>query len=554
MGNRAFGVSGRHARRWVLVVAGLVAVASPVAAQDASRLQAALRERVSTLVGAAEVTVGGERLLAPEILARFYAGRGFAPAWVSELSSGRIEELETAIRLAAGHGLQPADYHLRTIARLTRGPRSVAAAADLELLASDAFVALGSHLLRGRSDPGGLDPEWLVHRRSVDLEAVLAGAVESGRVAAALYGLAPHDPRYAWLVAAAAPLRETAERGEWPTVPASLRLELGVQDTRVAVLRSRLIASEDLVPGPATADLFDDALDAAVRRFQARHGLAADGIVGRETLAALNVPVEERIRQVDVNLERWRWLPADLGERHIEVNVPAYDLRVVEHGATVRRHRVIVGLEDRETPMVSGLLTQVVLSPYWNVPTSIAGRDLLPQILRDPGILAAQGFVLFERGTDRAVDPLTVDWGAVADSAAFSARYRLRQDPGPLNALGRVKFTFSNGHSIYLHDTPAQHLFERQARDFSSGCVRVQNAMDLAVYVLADQPEWTPSRIEEAAASGVELVVPLMREIPVHLMYWTAWVDDDGILQFREDVYHRDEIVRRALLEPPRCS
>ncbi len=553
MGTPAIVASRRRARRVALAFAWLVGAVSPVTAQEVSQLQVALRERL-TAPDRAEVTVGGERFLAPEIVARFYAGRGFAPAWVGELSARRIEELETAIRLAADHGLDPADYHLRAIVRLTRGPSSVTALADLELLASDAFVALGSHLLRGRSDPGGLDHEWLVRRRSADLEAVLAEAVASGRVAGALYGLAPHDPRYAWLVAAAAPLRESAEGRGWSTVPAGPRLELGVRDPRVAVLRARLAASEDLVPDPATGDLFDVSLDAAVRRFQARHGLVVDGIVGRATLAALNVPVEERIRQVDVNLERWRWLPADLGERHIEVNVPAYDLRVVEHGAIVRRHRVIVGLEDRETPMVSGLLTEVVLSPYWNVPASIAGRDLLPQILRDPGILAAQGFVLFERGTDQAVDPLTVDWPSVADPAAFSARYRLRQDPGPLNALGRVKFTFSNGHSIYLHDTPAQHLFERQARDFSSGCIRVQNAMDLAVYVLADQPDWTTSRIEEAATSGIEVAVPLARGMPVHLMYWTAWVDEDGILQFREDVYGRDEIVRRALLEPPQCS
>ena len=546
----------RHAPRVVLLAAGLAAAVSPAAAQHAGDVDVALRERLATLVGATEVAVGGERLLAPDVLARFYAGRGFAPAWVAEPASGRLGELETAIRLAASHGLDPADYHLSAIESLAHGPRAVSSLVDLELLASDAFVALGSHLLRGRAEPAGLDPEWLVRRRSADLGDVLSGAVQSGRVAAALYALAPHDARYAWLVAAAAPLRAAEARGGWPTVPSGSRLELGVQDARVATLRTRLVASEDSedMESGAASDAFDAQLEAAVRRFQARHGLVVDGIVGRATLAALNVPAGERIRQVDVNLERWRWLPADLGARHIEVNVPAFDLRVVEDGAITQRHRVIVGLEDRKTPMVSGLLTQVVLSPYWNVPTSIAGRDLLPQILRAPNMLATQGFVLFDRSTDQPVDPLSVDWAAVADSAAFNARYRLRQNPGPLNALGKVKFTFSNGHSIYLHDTPSQHLFERPTRDFSSGCIRVQNAMDLAVHVLADQPEWTASRIEAAATGGVEVVVPLARGIPVHLMYWTAWVDDDGILQFREDVYGRDEIVRRALLEPPRCS
>jgi murein L,D-transpeptidase YcbB/YkuD len=537
----------------VALIAALAVAVGPAAAQSAGEVELAVRERLAS-VGASAAVTGGEPLLAPEILASFYAARNFAPAWVSEPASGRLEELETAIRLAACHGLDPADYHLGSIERLVRGPQSASSLADLDVLASDAFVALGSHLLRGRSEPDRLDPEWLVRRRSADLGRVLADAVEGGRVAAALYGLAPHDPRYAWLVAATAPLRAAAAQGGWPTVAPGPRLELGVEDPRVATLRTRLVASEDLESGGASGDVFDPPLDAAVRRFQARHGLVVDGIAGRETLAALNVTVEERIRQVDVNLERWRWLPADLGERHIEVNVPTFDLRVVEGGASVRRHRVMVGREDRETPMVSGLLTQVVLSPYWNVPTSIAGRDILPQILRDPSMLAGQGFVLFDRSTEQAVDPLTVDWAAVADRAAFNAEYRLRQDPGPLNALGRVKFTFSNGHSIYLHDTPAQQLFERPTRDFSSGCIRVQNALDLAVYVLADQPEWTTSRIEAATTSGVEVAVPLTRGIPVHLMYWTAWVDDDGVLQFRDDVYGRDEIVRRALLEPPRCS
>jgi murein L,D-transpeptidase YcbB/YkuD len=540
------------------LAAALSLAAVSASAQTPAELRGLLRDRVAGLADGGEPTTAGERVLAPEILGSFYAARGFAPVWASPLGAQRLAELVASVRLAERHGLDPTDYHLDALERLSGARRERPLAptdlVDLELLASDAFVALGTHLLRGRAAPSEVDPEWLAHRRSADLGAVLASAAESGRIAATLFALAPRDPRYAWLVAARTPVREAVARGGWPTVPDGPGLELGARDARVAVLRERLAASEDLPATATTGDVFDAQLDAAVRRFQARHGLVIDGVVGRATLAALDVSAEERLRQIDVNLERWRWLPADLGARHIEVNVPAYDLRVVESGAVTRRHRVVVGLEDRETPMVSGLLTEVVLSPYWNVPASIAGRDLLPAILADPALLATQGFVLLERATGAAVDPAAVDWPAVADSAAFNARYRLRQDPGPRNALGAVKFTFSNGHAIYLHDTPARHLFELTERDFSSGCIRVENAMDLAVYVLADSPEWTRSRIEAAAASGVEVVVPLRREIPVHLMYWTAWVDDDGTLELRDDVYGRDEIVRRALAAPPRCS
>lgn len=549
-----------HRVRWMVAVA-LVArfvAAGSAAGQESTGLPVDLRARLESLTAAGSWTVGSERILAPDVLASFYRDRAFEPAWASLSGAHGLTELVGSIRLAERHGLEPSDYHLVALERLTgsraRGQVSAAELVDLELLASDAFVALGTHLLRGRAVPAEVEAEWLARRRRADLGAVLASAVASGRVAAALYGLAPRDARYAWLVAAAQPLRDAIARGGWPTVAEGPRLELGTRDARVVSLRERLVASEDLARSFATGDVFDARVEEAVRRFQSRHGLLVDGVVGRSTLAALNVSTQERLAQVEVNLERWRWLPADLGERHIEVNVPAYELRVVEAGEVAERYRVIVGREDRRTPMVSGMLTQVVLNPYWNVPTSIAGADLLPTILANPRVLATQGFVVLDRPSGEPVDPATIDWAAVADSAAFNARYRLRQDPGPLNALGSVKFTFSNGHSIYLHDTPSQHLFERTERDFSSGCIRVQNAMDLAVYVLADSPEWTRSRLEATAESGVEVVVPLRREIPVHLMYWTAWVDDDGTLEFRGDVYERDEIVRRALTAPPQCS
>ena len=567
-------VGGARRRLLLLLLVALACLADALAAQDATALAHILRARVQRVAESGAVGVGGDRLFALDLLGRFYEARGFEPAWLGARATDLLAQLEAATRRAAAHGLEPAEYHIGSIDELRpkveSGTASAAELVALELFASDAFMTLGSHLLRGRSDPAAVEAEWLSRRRAGALDRVLAEALERADVEAALYALAPADPRYGQLVEASARLRNVVERGGWPRVTPGPRLDLAARGPRVAELRTRLLASGDLEGsmsggGPSVAgdpaagtldalaaDRFDEQLDEAVRRFQARHGLEVDGIVGRATAAALNVPAEKRLRQVAINLDRWRWLPADLGERHIEVNVPAFDLSVVEGGRTVRRHRVVVGIEDRQTPMLSGTMTQVVLSPSWTVPPTVAAEDLLPQIRRDPGVLAAQRMTLMERSSGAVIDPMTLNWSLVT-ATELNSRYLLRQAPGPSNALGTVKFAFSNGHSVFLHDTPAQALFERSVRDFSSGCIRVQNAIDLAVYVLADQPEWTRERIETVASSGVERAVLLTRGIPVHLMYWTAWVGEDEVLHFRDDLYGRDETVRRALLIPPSC-
>lgn len=546
--------------------AALVCVAAfvgplPLAAQGTTELADPLRARLERVAAGSEVGPGGEQLLATEVLEVFYAERDFEPAWLGASSERLLTQLETAVRGAAVHGLDPAEYHLGAIDGLRRAAATAQADLDalvaLDLLASDAFALLASHLLRGRSDPTALEAEWLSRRRVAALDRVLADALARDDVTGALFALAPADARYRALVDAASRLQDVVALGGWPPVAVGPPLELGSEGPRVAELRARLLAGGDLSLGASAqtwaTDVFDLPVEEAVRRFQARHGLVVDGIVGRATVEALNVSAEARLEQIAINLERWRWLPEDLGERHIEVNVPDFDLRIVEQGRTVRRHRVVVGMEERQTPMLSGVMMQVVLSPTWTVPPTVARQDLLPRIQRDPAVLAAQGMTLLDRATGAVIDPVSVDWSAMS-GAELNARYLLRQEPGPLNALGTVKFAFSNGHSIFLHDTPSQSLFERPVRDFSSGCVRVQNAIDLAVYVLADQPEWTRERITEVASSGVETAVPLTRGIPVHLMYWTAWVDDDGVLSFRNDLYGRDDVVRRALLAPPTCS
>jgi murein L,D-transpeptidase YcbB/YkuD len=291
--------------------------------------------------------------------------------------------------------------------------------------------------------------------------------------------------------------------------------------------------------------VFDAELESAVKRFQARHGLEPDGLVGGDTLAALNVPVRDRIRQIRVNLERRRWLPDDLGERHIMVNIAGFEMSVVDAGEIVMRQRVIVGRDYRQTPVFSGRMTYLVLNPSWEVPHSIASRDLLREVQADQRYIDRMGFDIF-RGwgaNQQRIDAAEVDWQALSPQRM---PYRFRQRPGPLNALGQVKFMFPNKHAVYLHDTPSRELFNRAERAFSSGCIRVQEPLALADHLLAGSERWSPDALRQALDSRREMTVALPQAMPVHLQYLTAW-GSDGRLELRRDIYNRDAAVADAL-------
>jgi murein L,D-transpeptidase YcbB/YkuD len=427
---------------------------------------------------------------------------------------------------------------------------------DLDLLLTDAYLTFGSHLLQGRVNPATLQPEWLANRRSVDMAAHLQDALASGDIDAALEALRPRQQGYRVLRRLLARLRRIDASGGWGTVARGPTLHVGDRDIRVPLLRRRLVLGGDLpavdTAAVTDAELYDAGLAEAVRRFQSRHGLAADGNAGRETLAALNVPVEQRIRQVVVNMERWRWLPDDLGRRHIRVNIADFHVEVWQEDTVVLEMKAVVGKGYRETPMFSATMTYMVLAPYWHVPPRIAAVDKLPLLRKDPGYLAQQRMTLLSAATNEPVDPSTVDF-ATMTGAAFNRLYRIRQDPGPLNALGEVKFMLPNPYDVYLHDTPSRDLFAKTSRAFSSGCIRIEKPLALAEYLLAGDPAWSPERIRSVIAKGRETTIWLKDPVPVHILYWTAFVDDDGVVQFRPDIYGRDQAVQRALdAAPPR--
>lgn len=539
-----------HSFSRFVVASLLVAIALSAEAQTRTQgeIEQRLRQRVEAGLTTESFDVMDERIFARETLRRIYPARDFRPFWITD--AGLSEHGEAFVRWLetgpAAQGLRAESYHLDAIETLET--ERVGALIDLELALSDAFLIVGSHMLAGRLNPETLDAEWVANRRHRDLGPVIERVGPDQNAGAVLEELLPTDDAYRALVDRLAELRRIRDAGGWPAVDPGPTLRPGDSGPRVTQISERLKLAGDL--DGESRDSFDGELAAAVRRFQARHGLGADALVGRGTLAALNVPIQDRINQIIVNLERWRWLPESLGERYVLVNIAGFSLDVIEHGESTLSMRVVVGRPYRRTPVFSDNIRYLVLNPSWEVPSTIAGQDKLPLIRQNPGYIEEQGYQLLQGwGADeRTIDPATVDWSAVS---ARSFPYRLRQGPGPKNALGQVKFMFPNKFSVYLHDTPARELFGENARAFSSGCIRLQAPLDLAELLLRDKPDWSRAAIERAIAQGREQTVALPRPMPVHLLYWTAWIDVDGTLQFRDDIYDRDVPVLRELREDP---
>jgi len=509
-------------------------------------LVAALTQRADSLLSE-QIRIREEaadvRLAQRATVLGFYARRAFRPAWNNEQGPNRLaDDLVAALNRADLEGLNPADYHIAEIGTLLTYVRLAAASgrtpeverlADLDLLLTDAFLLYGAHLLGGRVDPESLHPLWEASPRGADLSTLLESALDSRKIARTLQRLAPTHEGYRRLREALARERAFAETGAWPVLP---------KTPNVALLRERLSAEGDLKN--TDGDTFDDDLKAALRRFQWRHGLEQTGIVDSDTYAELNVTADARVNQIKLNMERWRWLPQDLGRRRIEVNIAAYELQVIDDDEVALQMRVVVGKAYRRTPVFSDTVRYIVLNPNWHVPTSIAVEELIPRIQKDSTYLERFGMRLQTSGPEATdVDPSTVDWKSIT---AANFPYRLRQEPGRLNALGRMKFMFPNQYDVYLHDTPSRRLFEETQRDFSHGCIRLEQPMDLAVYLMK-KSKWNQEEIERALDEGTERSIYLPRPMPIHLLYFTAWADDDGTIQFRADINGVDQPLARAL-------
>ncbi len=484
----------------------------------------------------------GEALQCRKSLSNFYVNRGFTNAWNPQSAEALLHVLKHADK----EGLNPADYHYPTLVNaLQKASPDAPTSGELDLLLSDAFLLYASHMLSGKVNPTTIDAQWFVVPREGNPIALLEQALATSTVQETLLEIAPKHSIYKGLKTALETYQALPQE-TWPPIATTPTIKPGAADARIPTVRKRLAVFGDLADSLSpTPSVYDSALVTAVQHFQQRHGLEPDGNMGPKTLEALNVTVGQRILQIKANLERWRWLAQEFGPYYIKVNITNYQLEVVRQGKVVRTHRVITGKPLRTTPVFSATMQYLVFNPTWTVPPTILKADVIPGVQKDPNYLSKKKLSILDT-QGNVLDPATVDF-----SSSLAKTYTYRQPPGPDNALGAVKFMFPNSFSVYIHDTPSKELFNKSERALSSGCVRVEDPLSLAAYLLNDSLKWSLNSINTLIKTEKTQTITLAEKPNVHILYWTAWVDQKGEVQFRSDIYQRDPAVIRELQQAP---
>jgi len=507
-----------------------------------------LRQRLSELQAQDRPSLAGVRLASAKLLAAAYGERGFAYAW------GRAGQVTDLLALAArseDDGLHPADFHVAVLDKILPGGDPGALKGEdrvlAELLLSDALLRLIHNSRYGKVDPRGIDKNWNHDEgpKELTLVANLNQVLAAPDIKAAVMALSQESGSYKHLKEALAHYRALAAAGGWPSIPAGPKLEPGMYDARVPLIRKRLAITGDYQgPKEVSGNFYGPELEKAVRLFQERHSLEVDGRLGKATLAAMNVSAEERVNQIRVNLERMRWVNEQPPKDYLLVDITAQRVELHREGQDVWRTKAIVGRPERPTPIFRDRIEYLEFNPTWTVPPTILKEDVIPKARQNPDAVRKKGLEIIDRHGNK-VEPEAVDWKVAANNLP----YILRQPPGPKNALGQVKFMFPNSHSVYLHDTSDRQLFQRANRLLSSGCVRVDKPVELAERVLND-PKWNQQKFDSIFESKKPSSVRLKEPLPVILSYQTAKVDGKGQVQFRDDFYGQDPLVLAALDGP----
>jgi len=505
-----------------------------------------VKQRINAGKETSTVSADGIILHSQNVLPRYYEARNYEPSWTD---SKNFSALISILEDAYNEGLNPTDYNLERIVELigeTNKNQDPEKIADLEMLMTDAIFFYGSHLIMGKVDQSKISSGWEVPPNSLpgNGDSLLSIALAQKDLGQTINSLKPDNFMYKGMRNGLKNLRSIQADGGWPSIPPGQVLKPGISDSRVAILRKYLIITGDLDRNTKSEDenVFDEIVESAVKQFQFRHNLNQDGVIGKGTLEIMNIPVEERINTVRVNMERARWVMHHLPEDFMVVNIAGFNVRRVTNDSVVFWSRVIVGRHYHETPIFKGTLSYIELNPTWTLPYSIATKETLPRLKKDPGYLAKKNMIIMDR-SGKELDPTTIDFNSLSRG---NFPYTLRQKAGPHNALGQVKFMFPNKHAVYLHDTPARSLFSQEDRAFSHGCIRLDQKWELFLNLVGDDG-WDMKKINTVLNSGKTTRVSLKHPIEILLLYWTAGGDKQNRLYFNKDVYDRDAIVLKEL-------
>ena len=530
----------------IAVVAFSIAALSGARA-DETPTQRELRYRVEALQARGRLAVDGVRVTAVWLVADLYTGSRFEPVWTDPK---KVDELLRAIADSEHDGLNPQDYYLdrlNTLRAELKVKPTVQRQVDFDILLTDALTRLAYNTFYGKVDPERIDRNINVAQpwRGTRGADAAREFLESGSLYGKIESLKPTRPRYERFRRALARYRQYDAAGGWAPVPKGKVLSVGRSDPRVPAIRHRLAVTEDLSAHLDNGStVYDADLEKAVHRFQARHRLPT-GSLGAKTIAAMNVPVERRIDQIRVNLERARWYTRDVEPTRVVVNIAAFEIYFFREGELVWQNEAQVGKTYTQTPLIADEIEYLVLNPTWTVPPGVLADSVLPAAQKDPSSVARRGLRVID-ASGREVPARSVSWKRYT---AATLPYTLRQDPGPKNPLGQVKFIFPNRHSVYLHDTPNQLGYERRLRAMSWGCIHVQDPLELATQMI-DSKAWSLRKVQKQVKSGRTKTIHLEPPVPVALFYWTFEVGDDDIAQFLPDTYQRDRRVLRGLDGP----